>query len=271
MKHKLWNYIKKLNIKKWNLTYVKVAIYSIGILAVMVGVQVVINRSFQNEEKMVEAFSGAESEVVKSQLQVVGNFGAKYMTQADKEELIDFLSGKLGIALPTEKTVVEGNKTTSIATSIVGEKSKTEIESISVDYEKEKNVIETNQYVYTTIEIYDEVESILYYKDILEEAYQELGLEQADVSISFEGAYNEMLTLEEKNTITKGILDKLQGKVVRENRSDTLYTVYAYTPMVDEYISVEKERVNVNVAFSYDEETQKTMLYMASPIINMDY
>lgn len=265
------NFIHKIKWNKSNLTYIKTALYAFAVIAVVFIVQIAINYSFQDEKKMVDAFSGAQSDVVKSQLQVVGNYGNKYMTQEDKEQMIDYVSGKLGIAGKLEKKVVQGNKTTSITANITGEKSNTTIESISVEYEMDNEVIETSQYIYVTIEIYEEVNSILYYKNIIEDTFRQMDLDSVDTSISFQGEYKQMLTLKEKNEITDEILSVLQGKVVKDNRSDTMFTVYAYTPMIDEYISVDKNRVNVNVAFSYDEEAKRTMLYMASPVISFDY
>lgn len=262
--------IKENTLKINKLVYIKSLLYGLGILAVVVAVQMVVNRSFQNEGKMVDAFAGADSKVVKSELQIVGSFGNKYMTKEDKEELIDYLSGKLGIEGKVDKKIAEGNKTTSITANVSGDTSNTSIESISVDYTN-NNVTETTQYIYVTITIYQDINSILHYKNIVEKAYQEMGLRDTNTSLTFEGEYNQMLSLEKKNEITNAILMILQGKVVRDNRSDQMYTVYAYTPMVDDYISVEKNRVNVNIAFSYDETEKKTMLYMASPVINTDY
>lgn len=262
--------IKENTLKIKKLVYIQSVLYGLGILAVVVAVQMVVNRSFQNEGKMVDAFAGANAKVVKSELQIVGSFGNKYMTKEDKEELIDYLSGKLGIEGKVDKKIAEGSKTTSITANVPGDTSNTSIESISVDYSN-NNVTETTQYIYVTITIYKDINSILHYKNIVEKAYQEMGLRDTNTSLTFEGEYNQMLSLEEKNQITNAILMTLQGKVVRDNRSDQMYTVYAYTPMVEDYISVENKRVNVNIAFSYDETEKKTMLYMASPVINTDY
>lgn len=262
--------IKENTLKIKKRVYITSVLYGLGILAVVIAVQMVVNRSFQNEGKMVDAFAGADSKVVKSELQIVGSFGNKYMTKEDKEELIDYLSGKLGIEGKVDKKIAEGSKTTSITANVPGDTSNTSIESISVDYSN-NNVTETTQYIYVTITIYKDINSILHYKNIVEKAYQEMGLRNTNTSLTFEGEYNQMLSLEEKNQITNAILMTLQGKVVRDNRSDQMYTVYAYTPMVEDYISVENKRVNVNIAFSYDETEKKTMLYMASPVINTDY
>ena len=59
--------------------------------------------------------------------------------------------------------------------------------------------------------------------------------------------------------------------MVVEQRGDELYTVYAYTGLINDYVKSEGNKINVNIAFNYNEKKNKTNLYVATPILNQDY
>lgn len=253
------------------LNRVKTGLYIIAILMVAVAIQLVINRSFLDETKLVKAFENTKATPISGKLQVVGNFGDKFMTTEDKENLIDYVSSQLGITGVLKKQVQKGNTTISVTAEAKGDASETEIEAISITSKDAEKIEQTTQYLYVNIDIYDQMSSVLGYKDIIEDALKDVGLESVDSSILLTGVYEGKLSLLDKDKIANGILDQLQAKVIIENRSDGIYTIYGYTQNLDNSLNVEGERVNLNIGFSYDEKKEKTMLYLASPIINEDY
>lgn len=250
---------------------IKSVLYVMALLCVVVLIQLIINRSYQDEGKLIRAFESTKATPVRGKLQVVGNFGDKYMTTEDKENLIDHISSKLGITDPLEKKKVEGDTTISISARAEGPSSETDIEAISITTEEQEKIHKTTQYLYVTIDLYDGLSSVLGYKDIIEDTFSEVGLKNIDTSLLLTGVYDGKLTLLEKNRITDDIMSQLQAEVVAENRSESLYTVYGYTPNIATSLEMEDKKVNVNVAFSYDEAKEETTLYLASPVVNEDY
>lgn len=246
-------------------------IYGIGLVVIVVAVQVFVNYAYRDEHRMESAFIKSNATAVQSKLQVVGDIGVKYMTEKDKEELIDYVSSKLGIVTATKKETVEGNKTVSVVARTQGEMANTSIECISVEAENSLKIEETNQYLYVTIDIKGEVSSILEYKDMVEKALEEVGSSTIDTSVVFEGEYDRLLSLSEKNKITDEIIQEMQAKVVNESRTDEMYTVYCYTPLITNVTYSNGSRINLNIAFSADEGESKTILYLATPILNEDY
>ncbi len=250
---------------------VKIGIYIIAVLTVAIVIQLAINHTFMDETKLIKAFEGTQATPVKGKLQVVGNFGDKYLTTEDKEKLIDYVSSQLGITDTLDKKVVKGNTTVSVTAKVEGKASTTDIEAISITSESKEKIMQTTQYLYITIDIFDQMSSVLGYKDIIEDTLDEAGLESVDSSILLTGVYQGKLSLLDKNNITDQILDTLEAEVVAENRTEGIYTVYAYTPNISHYIEAEGSRVNLNIAFSYDENKEETSIYLASPVINEDY
>lgn len=252
----------------------RIVLYIIVLAWIGVAVQLVVNYAFRDEEKMLHAFAGADSKVVESKLTLVANFGEKYMTSDDKRNMIDFVAGKLNIADTLEKEEVKGTSTTSMVAQKESQNAHAQIELISIDSKEPEQGKKTNQYLYVTVELYDDATKILQYKNLVDDAYEELGVEDTDAAITLQGTYEKELSNEEKDTISNKMLEDLQAKVVRENRQSgtgNAYTIYAYTPVIDDYINVEEERVNLNVVFTYNKSDNITTLYVATPILNTDY
>ncbi len=262
-----------LNRVKQVLTWekIKIALYVIAMLTVVVVIQLTVNRGFLDDKKLVKTFEETKVTPKKGTLQVVGNFGDKYLTTEDKEKLIDHVSSKLGITDTLEKKVVKGNTTISVTAKAKGEASMTDIEAISITSENKEKIKQTTQYLYVTIDIYDNISSVIGYKNIIEATLDEVGLKSVDTSILLTGVYQGKLSLLDKNRVTNDVLEKLQASVTAENRSDSIYTVYAYTKNLSNSIEIQGEKVNLNIGFSYDEKKDETTLYLATPIINEDY
>lgn len=252
----------------------KVLLYIVVLAWVGVGVQMLVNYAYHDESKMLHAFAGADANVVESKLTLVGNFGEKYMTAEDKKNMIDYITGKLNIERSLDKQEVDGSTTTAVVAKKEGKNANAEIQVISIASKEQGSAKKTDQYIYTTIELYDDVSKVLEYKNIVDAAYDEIGLKDVDASITLQGTYDRKIELEERNKIADGLLENLQAKIVKENRTEEankVYTVYAYTPLISDYITVNNSRVNLNIVYTYDEKDDITTLYLATPILNTDY
>lgn len=76
---------------------------------------------------------------------------------------------------------------------------------------------------------------------------------------------------EEKENMARILVKELQGEIAFDYWQGDSYTVYAYTGLIDEYIEFVGCKINIQIAFTYDEQTDKTRIYLASPIINQDW
>ena len=103
------------------------------------------------------------------------------------------------------------------------------------------------------------------------EALKDLQVVQVETTIQFLGAYEGDLPLERWDKIADSMIKELGGKVVYENRDKELYTVYAYSKMLPEYISVDQKKVNIQVAMRYEEDNNRTVVYLATPLLRGDW
>lgn len=117
------------------------------------------------------------------------------------------------------------------------------------------------------VTLYDTAEEdVTSFRSRLEKAAKQLKLEEVSTTIELCGMYNGEIPLGKKDSLTDALLKELYAAPVYENRENKNYTVYAYTGAIEDYIVVEKKRLNVQVAIYYDRSTDRTEVVLASPI-----
>jgi len=104
------------------------------------------------------------------------------------------------------------------------------------------------------------------FQNILQDAAESLKLAEITTTLELCGIYDGEIPLAKKDEVTDRLLRELYAQPVYENRENANYTVYAYTGAVEEYIVVEKKKINVQIAIYYDREMDCTEVVLASPI-----
>ena len=98
-----------------------------------------------------------------------------------------------------------------------------------------------------------------------------MGVKQAETTLQLLGAYSGKLPVSEWDKLADKMIGNLSGKVIYENRDEDLYTIYAYSNMLSEYITVENKKINMQVAMRYEADNDRTVLYLATPIIRGEW
>ena len=104
------------------------------------------------------------------------------------------------------------------------------------------------------------------FRKTMERAAERLGLTEISVTLEMCGVYQGEIPLGKKDEVTDLLLSELYAQPVYENRQNSNYTVYAYTGAVEEYITVEQKKINVQVAIYYDKDVNRTEVVLASPL-----
>lgn len=104
------------------------------------------------------------------------------------------------------------------------------------------------------------------FRETMRKAAENMGLREVETTVELCGVYNGEIPLAKKDEITDRLIRELYAQPVYENRENANYTVYAYTGAVEEYIIVEKKKINVQVAIYYDRNADRTEVVLASPL-----
>ncbi len=244
----------------------KLLVYIFVLIWMVVAVQLVVNASMKRKDQIIEAFSVVDTIPVESDVEAYGYFGDMYLSPETKEQMLTNLAKELGITDGYFLESVSGETFTRSQLIKDGAFAKTSLQIISMETKSEDNADIIQQYFYATITIYNSVEQILYCRDLLEDTFENVGM-KADVNIYLAGEIRGELDENKKEWLVQSFLESMEAKEVCGSRTKDMYTIYGYTPNEQEYVYQHSERVNVNIAITYDEERDKTRVHMAVPFI----
>lgn len=247
-----------------------------------VGAQLITNQIFMKDGDIMGAFMNTNSGLMESTLEVTANYGNQYLTQGDKESLLSYLAGGLGIRYDNQTETYETKERKETVFVREASRAKTTIKVVTVGTgntvdafaQNSENATGVTQYVMVRLTIYEDADNdILEYQKIVKSLFEQLKVADKNINttMQFSGAFAGNLLLETKNKIADRMIHSLEGTVVLENRQDDLYTIYAYTGLLDEYIKVDGNKINIQVAMNYDEESDSTKIYLATPLISGDW
>ena len=191
-----------------------------------------------------------------------GKFGVCYLTQEEKERLVENIASALGIT-----------SSYGLATVCEDEVNITVLSKESVDGSVTIKAITQEpqvQYVYVNITVYNNIDCAVSYRELVEGMFDAMGI-QGNVNMNLVGSLEGALNSTEKNELADGLLDRLDAKVVAENRDSDIFTIYAYSKGAGSYITIGGSKINMNIAIGYDEEQNRTKVYLASPVNSLDY
>ena len=191
-----------------------------------------------------------------------GKFGVCYLTQEEKERLVENIASALGITSSYGLATVcedEVNTTVLSKESVNG--------SVTIKAITQEPQV---QYVYVNITVYNNIDCAVSYRELVEGMFDAMGI-QGNVNMNLVGSLEGALNSTEKNELADGLLDRLGAKVVTENRDGDIFTIYAYSKGAGSYITIGGNKINMNIAIGYDEEQDRTKVYLASPINSLDY
>lgn len=248
---------------------IKITLYIVGIVWIATMTQIFVNHVFVKDGKIMEAFAATEISMVESSLEVTADYGNAFMTEEDKKQMLVHIASSIGLTKDYTWSVKNETEKSNITLKKEGKNTKSELKMISYYQSDDKNNL--TQFLSIKLSLKEKLDSILAYKRELEETLKELNVENCQSYLNFHGVYQGNLSETECKAEVNKLLNKLQGKIISQGSIDGNYTTYAYTNLVKDYINIENNRVNLNIAFNYDEEKNKTNLYVGTPIYNLDY
>lgn len=227
-------------------------------------------QKFYQEEEIVEAFMQLPYNQAASKAESFGRLPGRYLLDEEREALVKEIASMLGISAPYR---LEKNSGEGVQTVVLCKPAKEAVTTISYQA-KEENLgnqeKKVTQYLSVSIELSSAIDSAVHYRDMLERISDVYNIEGHTV-LSFTGKIAGNLSLKERNRLADQLIDDISGKVVRQLRTEELFTIYGYSRRMKEYEEVSGEKLNFNLAIAYDEEAGMTEVYLATPYLMEDY
>jgi len=233
-------------------------------LWIIAGTRYVTEMIIYRERNLKEAFAIVSPGCTTGTVALTARLPESYLTEKDQNQLIRFVADRIGLTVDTEpEPITEGKK----SGFIYRKKAKYADTAIKILHVCEASGA-NRYYLLVSINLAeDKGDGVAYFRRKIGELATELELLEVQCSIQLSGSFPQDMTLAARNHLTDRILSKLGCEVVCENREAELYTVYAYTKGLDEYIVSGNDRINVQLAMYYDEINKETVLCVASPVI----
>lgn len=221
----------------------------------------------ENTFALQDAFSSTGAKFVNSEVYIWSYIDEQ---KNSPENLLNF-ADQLAIDLNITRNAPFSNKTVSNAfinkTDRIGTCSDGKSVCVSTQLSKD-NLQKSN----ISINVINE----LYHQDIndsarlLEEKFKKFGL-NPKVNTCIVGCFDGKLDYEEMNRISKIILKDTKAKDIKGIYDNNLISISAYSPYIDNTIEVEGKRLNMNIALRYNAYEDKTYIWLATPVITIEY
>ena len=115
------------------------------------------------------------------------------------------------------------------------------------------------------------------YKDIVDiytiiEDTLNMYSDDTNINVCISGEYTKKLQNTKYNDIFAKILYNMNAKEIDRIEDETFISITAYSKLLDEnYLEYLGNKINLNIGMRYSEDEDKTLLYIATPIIKLDY
>ncbi len=147
----------------------------------------------------------------------------------------------------------EGHPVTIIFTSYRDEEGKIEETTLFINFIIKKKYSEINDIINKVEKIFKEFD-----KDV-------------EINTCIVGNLNGRLNSKESERKILRETKNIKGEVIERFVDDDMVSITAYTPYIDKYIYVGKDKINLNIAMRYSEYEDKTYLWIGIPIITISY
>lgn len=259
---------KHFNFTKWRLLWILIAAAWLFVF-----LKFLVGALFEKNTSLVAAFSVTNPQEISAMVEVTASCPKDDLSQKECLKLMKNVADSIGLKLDTEPEWTETEQRQELRFYKDALAADTELKVISLHMgneateETDVTANATKHYLYAKISLNESLDTVLAYKTLLEKTMEELFCTEISTTIQLVGDYAGYLPLERRNDIAEEILDALGAEVVYEYRKEDLYTIYAYTASLDNYITVEGKKINLHIAMSQNEDHYRTTLYLASPIL----
>ncbi|MDF2541935.1 MAG: putative rane protein [Herbinix sp.] len=248
----------------------KVTAYIVVVLWLAVGTQMFVNKMFHKDFVITEAFVKTNAEEMQSNIELITEYEKEFLSESDKKELIYYLAETIGLEVDKEITVSKENNRSEYSFQKDAKSASTELKVVSME-QKEDNYIKMRHYIIVKLNIKKSIESVEHYKQLIEKALNKIGVGKTQITMQYTGSYLGRIDTEQKREMANDMIHELQGETAIEYEEGNVYTAYAYTGMIKEYIVSAGNKVNIQIAITYDESADKTTVYLATPILNQSW
>jgi uncharacterized protein YqeY len=228
------------------------------------------NKEIDEDITMVNAVNEAAFNIEEVNLNIWGEYMPKYLSQAEMKAITTEIVETIGLNNDYIESFVEEDDRRVYSINKKGAYSNTTIQLIEMIEHIEENTYRANNYILINISLTNKESSIAYYKEIIKKKLEEMNISNT-ANVTITAKCSQEVTTEESKKIMAGIVKKMNGKIFEQYYTSDIKSVYAYSSNMEDYIITKGEKMNMDIAITYNEIEDTSYLYLAYPIITIDY
>ena len=249
-------------------------IYVLIIIWLAIFVQLVINASIDREKKMVEQVMSEDiSNLSMGTVKGYAYYGDDYLNVAKRRSMVTNIAKRLGISGGYEISERSDDRLDNEVTTLIkkGAQADTDIKVISLHTEDRYGQPTYEDYILIEINLKGTNGTRAYeLKKTLRDLYAELGMDVNTNIYLMSQEKGELIDSEIDAYIDNFLTETNAHEVSRTTFNDVI-CVYGYSSDIDEFVYQNNERVNVNIAFSYDPAEDITYIHRAIPFVDKSF
>ncbi len=223
----------------------------------------------QNERRTVSAFSVVDDNVTEETVRGYGYFETMELGDTTKKKMLERLAGKLGITDGYTMSEGCGDGYRKMMLTKRGKHAVTILQIVSILDETDKNAV-PGQYISIEINTAATTTKAVNLYNKVKELFAEIG-KQSQVSLEINAQKKGDFVSLKGRGIYEEIFRQVKARKVDEVMENGICTVYGYTKAFDNHLMLNKNKVNVQVVLSYDENDDVTYIKIGMPIVNSSY
>lgn len=243
-----------------------ILILSMLVLSVLsfVGIKGIQIEKVTSDSMIVKAFNSSGAKLTYSEVYVWGTLKSRYKSLDDLKLFADEFSKQIGLSNIEEKREENDYIRTLELRGINGnDKKTTAVFQLSPDKTGESTIT-----VCVTEDL--NVNFLTKSSETIKQAFKKNNI-VSNESLCLVGSFDGKLEGAELEEVKNKIFNASQAIKVDYAEDDKYFSVSAYSPLADNYIKVDGKKVNMNLAIRYSSYEDKTYIWLATPVIKVEY
>ncbi len=225
------------------------------------------NRETTAESRLIEVFDSTGAHALSREIYIWARSEKGLPALSKMEELITQISEQLAMVMPKNGYITDRLETDSMV-EIQSNGRTAQGDMINISGRILKGGDETHLIVDVTGKA--DAENSGQVEKLVKGICSRYGL-TAETNYCITGYFEGKLDTKGLNSICANVFKAAGARKVAGIKDDNLISLTAYSPRISDYITVNGKRVNLNIAIRYNSYEKRTYIWLATPLIDVEY
>lgn len=244
-------------------------IISIIIISTIIVSRVIEEKKSYGSDQLVEALNMTTFTIESAEINMSGEYMPRYMTEDEMRVMAVMIANNLGLE-NYEGNFQENEERSTFTIEKKAAAAYTRIELIEKTEMVEAGTFLARNYLTVTIKLFDKCHSISYFENQIAKLFSDLKIVPTK-GLTVTAIHDGIVSDEDAKAVMVDVIKALNGEIRDIYIDDSYHSAYGYTKYMKDFVISKGEKVNMDLAVTYDEEKNKTNLYAATPVITLEY